>query len=198
MGSITKQKTNWSVNCGGKTITFEIPLIEAINATETRKKIHDFHIVAVNKHMDELEKTNKTVCNSPFLRSLIYRELQAKKVRYSTKVVDWGRLYYHKDNRYNTNWKRALRNLRAGRFDPEHIKTRFYNEKEYTGYEPEEIQLLFTNEISMEKKIEMVKTICIMADKTYVKGHILNYPYKTIREITITPNYGREIKRAKN
>ena len=98
------------------------------------KKIYNFHLSLVKKHIDELKELGETTCNSPFLRKLITEELNIKKIKFETKIVGHGGVIRnirknHLKFDYKANPKLILYNLRKVRYPKSVIYENWHTNK---------------------------------------------------------------------
>ena len=62
-----------------------------------KKKIYPFHLRAVEKHLAELNENGTTICNSAFLRYLIYQQLRKNRQRFKTAQIGVGTAFGRRD-----------------------------------------------------------------------------------------------------
>ena len=127
------------------------------------KRLSPFHVIEVNRHLEKLFYGGETVCNSPFIRYLIYRELEKRNVRYTRKVVTWGRqLRYSKCPDWNQPpVSLAYKHLKKGLYDPFLFKDNKYHNinRKTTGVDEKTRMKLFGREVSNVEKYGILSMI---------------------------------------
>jgi hypothetical protein len=129
-------------------------------------------VLEVNRYLAKLFYTGETVCESPYYRFLIRRELRRYGVRYTGVVIGWKCL----DFRYASSADRpvtiekAFEHLERGRYDPADFmdsEARRISENT-TGVNQETRMRLFSKEATDEDKYEILATIFNTKDSSGV------------------------------
>lgn len=157
------------------------------------KKVYSFHLVFRDKHINELLTQRSTVCNSSFIRKLIYDELSKRKLKFTKEVVGHGAYRYSKNTRYpwyNINPKLGFRNLMNGSYDYNTELKRFLEIAGiYNKYHPndklnvEEFDKLFDESVNKQEKYKLFTKFHSIFDD-YKFPPFAN-PRKTIVKITV-------------
>ena len=150
------------------------------------KKIHRFHIDLRNQHLAELMKTGETVCNSAFIRQLVYKKLQEDKVSFKTEIIEYGKCLYRKGiQKYNP--KLAMYNLLRGNYNKDLLLID-YEKYFYTGISVQEIEMLFDPKLDKKAKYEIIKKASDYAKNPKLmrsKVWLFQDPLKTIKKISL-------------
>jgi len=154
---------------------------------DNRKKIYPFHLQQVNKHVKEIMENGETICNSDFIRFLIYNELKYRGIKFHTSVVGYGRQLDRKMSItcYGTlNPKFVMYNLHKGRYDLYEVlkQIELYVCRQYPSI-TSIIMQIFDPNVHQKEKYEMVKNVCdILVDIKF--GHSVFCQKKTINKIS--------------
>lgn len=150
------------------------------------KKIYPFHQQMVQKHIQELINTKETICNSPYLRRLIYTELEKKKIKFTTEIVGYGKVIYNMSNRnsfdYKANPKIIMSNLKRDLYKKDVIY------EDWHSCDPtntEELSKLFEKNVSDKEKYEILIRFSNDELGGKFKSHIFDHPRKTIKKIIV-------------
>lgn len=153
------------------------------------KKPHEFHLKLRNKYIDDLDQRGVTICNSPYIRYLIYKELERRGLQYTTRVIGYGAV--HGSSRsfsYDYTPKVAMDNLMRGRLSLEGVLTNYDSQKLYMGGETigitrAEAESLFDPGVARDKKYEIISKASEKAQVYCPKVFIFHDACKTIKEI---------------
>ena len=151
------------------------------------KKVCSFHEQLRDKHLKEFNETKKTICNSPFIRYMIYQELRSNNTDFKTRIVTQGG--HHKSIQpytYRYNPKVVMMNLNKGRYDKGEILQKantYYGAWVLEIIDPENIEKLFDDHVSNDEKFKMVSQVCDYAERKDSKCWLFDSPRKTIKEI---------------
>ena len=153
-----------------------IPIIlKHLNAKP--KKIYDFHKSQATKHIEELKNTGSTSLSSPFIRKLIYAELDRQNVKYKTKITGYSSdLKSCYDWRLMYNPKLIMHYLNKGCYNLKDIQNK-YPDYYFNDISEEDLNKLFDRRISKKEKYEII----VAFSKKINKWHIFENPRKPIK-----------------
>jgi hypothetical protein len=155
-----------------------------------RKKVSAFHVVEVNRHLGELFNYGETTCNSPFLRYLIYQELDRKHIRVTKKGADWGRNIRY-GNQYvlvSPTVTLAYKYLKQGKYRPSQFMDNMWHRinKETTGLDEKTRMRLFDRKVTDDEKFGILTMIYNTQENRGEKYPLLGYACKTIKKLSIS------------
>jgi hypothetical protein len=140
------------------------------------KQVRQVHLDMVKKHLKELDQTGQTICNSPFLRGLIYEDLQNRRIRYQSQIVGYGRDMQLKNNRYRSA-KQMMYHLMRGHLRRESFQLTFWEEELSV-----DVNKLFDSTTSYDEKYSIINQL-------YERHAFQKYyncgPKKTIKRISL-------------
>jgi len=164
-----------------------------------RKRILAYHVIEVNKHLGELFNYGETTCKSPFIRYLIYQELERRDVRITEKEVE-----YIRNVRYGKQYDLvspgitiAYKFLKQGKYNPYSFVDSEFGyvvNIETTGVDEKTRMRLFDKKVTDDEKIGILTTIYNTQQNRGEKYPLLGYICNTIKKITIsTPWISRRL-----
>jgi hypothetical protein len=144
-------------------------------------------VLEVNKRLGELFFTGETTCNSPFLRYLIYNQLERRGIPFNGKVMGHGGgVYGDKGSLYwQPSPKLAYTFLKKGMYWPDTFKDATWVNKERTGCDEATRLKLFDRRVSDDEKFEILTKIYDTQEDRCERRPILGRVCKTIKTIRV-------------
>ncbi len=141
----------------------------------------------VKKHIDELEEKRETVCVSPFLRKLIYADLESRSIVFKTEVVGYGKVVRSIRKNwsrfdYEANPKLILHNLNKHRYSKDVIYEDWHTSKPTNVAE---LSKLFDDTVPQAVKYDILVRFQREELGGKHKSHIFDHPRKVIKKISI-------------